>query len=47
MVSSVDLHVLGGADAGVVAQGVVAGARPADPNLNGTLVDVYAGTKHL
>ena len=40
VVSSVDLHVLGGAHAGVVAQGVVARPRPADPDMSSTLVDI-------
>lgn len=40
VVSPVDLHVLGGAHAGVVAQGVVAGARATDPDVGRALVDV-------
>jgi len=41
VVPSVDLHVLGRTHARVVAQGVVAGARPADPDVRGALVDIY------
>lgn len=40
VVPSVDLHVLRGTHAGVVAQRVVAGAGPADADVGGALVDV-------
>lgn len=40
VVSSVDLHVLRGAHTGVVAQGVVAGARPTDANVCCALINI-------
>lgn len=44
VVAPVDLHVLGGAHAGVVALGVVAGPGAADPNAAHALVDVCGET---
>lgn len=44
VVSPVDLHVLGGAHTGVVALGVVAGTRAADPDAAPALVDVCEET---
>ena len=40
VVSSVDLHVLRGTHAGVVAQSVVAGSRSTDPDVGRALVDI-------
>lgn len=44
VVSSIDLHVFWRAHTGVVAQSVVAGARPTDANVSCTLINIFADT---
>jgi hypothetical protein len=39
--SSIDLHVLRRANASVISQGVVAGARSTDAGMGKALVDIY------
>lgn len=41
VVSSIDLHVLWRAHAGVVAQSIVAGARPTDANVSCTFINIF------
>jgi len=47
VVASVDLHVLGRADAGVIAQCVVARPRPAHSGVRETLIDIFTDAGFL